>query len=297
MSIGVYIEQHSGSVSLGWFSKVWLHAVTIDDDEWKKGAGTSTSLNPILSARVEESRGERVSIAVSAVGVASPGRKESRRVSGRVALASSDPEQQQFSVCLGAGKCVCVCVKEKRLKWVAEALPGLLHVEAIWCRLRGVASSGCSRVTCRRVGIARVARLGGHWSRRGRQHQLLTWNTCAQSQITLLAIETHFLYIAKDDQKRPLVVNLGHYGLRLSDGKIFKKVNKTTYWTTKALFKVSLDCFTVSFIVSTLQLNLPNTIGWGSVTSSSVFLWLSASSSLSTWGHHREAHRLDRLNR
>lgn len=59
---------------------------------------------------MEESRGERVSIAVSAVGVASPGRKESRRVSGTVALASSDPEQQQFSVCLGAGKCVCVCV-------------------------------------------------------------------------------------------------------------------------------------------------------------------------------------------
>lgn len=32
---------------------------------------------------------------------------------------------------------------------------------------------------------------------------------------------------------------------------------------------------------------LPNTIGWGSVTSSSLCLWLSAVSSLSTWGHQR----------
>lgn len=40
-----------------------------------------------------------------------------------------------------------------------------LHVEAVCWGLRGVASSGGGRVTCGGVGIARVARLGGHWSR------------------------------------------------------------------------------------------------------------------------------------
>lgn len=62
-------------------------------------------------------------------------------------------------------ECVSVRVEEKWWKWVEVGTVRPLHVEAVCWGLRGVACSGGGRVTCGGVGIARVARLGGHWSR------------------------------------------------------------------------------------------------------------------------------------